>query len=271
LIALGCAALVLMPELAESVAGHAQTSSRDGGLSKLWRTYPLSDRLKVPLRSSGEAPTKRTTAPSPGHLPQLGDASSALSVAPLACWSDRHRARRAARRDGRSPCTRLIGAVRIGTRLSRAVPCHGARPKLAGRAFEAAPGRASALVRPRAALRSAMVGIYSKRGEILLYAFAVVASVAAGVGVTLLLRTVDAPGLAGPRSRTARPVTRTALRARRRGNARAARLRGRCARTRRRSRARRRRRRSGVPSRRSPSASGRRRTGAPRPPTKAPA
>jgi hypothetical protein len=47
----------------------------------------------------------------------------------------------------------------------------------------------SAVVSPvlGAVLRSAMVGIYSKRGEILLYAFAVVASVAVGIGVALLL------------------------------------------------------------------------------------
>jgi hypothetical protein len=41
-----------------------------------------------------------------------------------------------------------------------------------------------------AALRSAMVNINSKRGEILLYALIVVASVAVGVGLTLLLSDV---------------------------------------------------------------------------------
>ena len=103
------------------------------------------------------------------------------------------------------------------------------RPKLAGRAFEAAPGRVHAPPRPgtavrrraprhldlrgladmgeglgrtgvRAArlplrvcavvggaLRSAVVGIYSRRGEILLYALAAAASAAVGVGVALLL------------------------------------------------------------------------------------
>jgi hypothetical protein len=176
-IALGCAALVFMPELAEPVAGHAQTSSRDRGLSELWRTYPLEprtedarlrsesqfDQLKVPLPSSGEAPAERTTAPVAGPPSPIGDGSSAPS-APLVLILS------------------LVGlivivlVVRPAATVGRHVP--GSRARFG-----------SAVVSPvlGAVLRSAMVGIYSKRGEILLYAFAVVASVAVGIGVALLL------------------------------------------------------------------------------------
>jgi hypothetical protein len=57
---------------------------------------------------------------------RLVSPARSFGLGTLARRSDRHRARRAARRDGRSPRARLIGTVRIGSRLSRAVLCDGA-------------------------------------------------------------------------------------------------------------------------------------------------
>jgi hypothetical protein len=95
-IAFGCAALVFMLELAEPLAGHAQTSSRDRMPLELWKTYPLeprtaearvlpgnrSEQAKVPLPNSGEAPARRSTGPVGGRPSAIEDGSSA----PLALW-----------------------------------------------------------------------------------------------------------------------------------------------------------------------------------------
>ena len=246
-IAFGCVALVFMLELAEPLAGHAQTSSRNRGLHELWKTYPLepgtgearilpghqSEQAKVPLPSSGEAPARRTTGPVGGRPSAIEDGSSA----PLALWVLALSlvglilivlvARPAATVGRHVPgsVARFGSAVVSPVRSFATVP----RPTPSGRAFKAAPGLPPALsrrgaavrrlpsrqlaFRPRAAaragpgrtgdraahlplrvgaavgaaLRSAMVGIYSKRGEILLYALVVVASAAVGVGVTLVL------------------------------------------------------------------------------------
>jgi hypothetical protein len=249
-IALGCAALVFMLELAEPVAGHAQTSSRDRVPSELWKTYPLeprlgdarlrsgnqSDQLQVPLPGLGDAPAGRTTEPVGGRPSASGDGSpvrGALLVLVLSLVGLLVIvlvARPAARVGRHVPASlaRFGSAVASPVRSLATAP----RPKLAGRTFEAAPGRAPAPARPRtavrrrasqhlgfravgamgaglartggraarlpvrvgvaagAALRSAMVDINSKRGEILLYALIVVASVAVGVGLTLLLSDV---------------------------------------------------------------------------------
>jgi hypothetical protein len=249
-IALGCAALAFMLALGDPVAGHAQTSSRDRVPSELWKTYPLeprlpeadlrseneSDHLQVPLPRLGDAPAGRTTEPVGGRPSASGDGSPAprtllvLVLSLVGLLVIVLVARPAARVGRHVPVslTRFGSAVASPVRSLATVP----RPKLPGRTFEAAPGRAPAPARPRtavsrrasrhlsfraraavgaalgrtagraarlpvrvgaaagAALRSAMVGIYSKRGEILLYALIVVASVAVGVGLTLLLSDV---------------------------------------------------------------------------------
>ena len=247
MIAIGCAALVFMLELADPVAGHAQTSSRDRVPSELWKTYPLeprvgdarlrsgnqSDQLQVPLPGLGDAPAGRTTEPVGGRPSASGDGSGApgallvLALSLVGLLVIVLVARPAARVGRHVPVSlaRFGSAVASPVRSLASVP----RPKLAGRGFEAAPGRAPAPARPGtavrrrasqhlrfrvrgamgaglgrtggraarlplrvgaavgAALRSAMVAIYSKRGEILLYAVIVVASTAVGVAVTLLL------------------------------------------------------------------------------------
>jgi hypothetical protein len=245
-IAFGCVALVFMLELAEPLAGHAQTSSRNRGLHELWKTYPLepktgearvvpghqSEQAKVPLPSSGDAPARRTTGPVGGRPSAIEDGSSA----PLALWVLALSlvglivivlvARPAATVGRHVPgsLARFGSAIVSPVRSFATVP----RPTPPGRAFKAAPGLPPVLSRRGtavrrlasrqlafrraaaraglgrtggraahlplrvgaavgAALRSAMVGIYSKRGEILLYALVVVASAAVGVGVTLVL------------------------------------------------------------------------------------
>ena len=246
MIAFGCAALVLMLELAEPLAGHAQTSSRDRGLLELWKTYPLEartrearlrsgnqpDPAKVPLPSSGDAPARRTTGPVGGRPSAVGDGSSArlalsvlaLSLVGLIVIVLLARPAATVGRHVPGSLARFGSAVVSPARSFATVP----RPKLARRAFKPAPGRAPASRRGTAvrrlesrqlafraraavgtglgrtggraarlplrvgaavgaALRSASVGIFSKRGEILLYALVVVGSAAVGIGVTLLL------------------------------------------------------------------------------------
>jgi hypothetical protein len=63
---------------------------------------------------------------------RLASPGRSFGLGTLARRSARHRARRAARREGRSPRTCLIGAVRIGGRLFRAVPCDGAAAEARG-------------------------------------------------------------------------------------------------------------------------------------------
>jgi hypothetical protein len=245
-IAFGCAALVFMLGLAEPLAGHAQTSSRDRMPLELWKTYPLEprtgeaplrpgnqpDRAQVPLPSSGEAPARRTTAPVGGRPSAIGDGSSAplalsvlaLSLVGLIVIVLVARPAATVARHVPGSLARFGSAVASPVQSFATVP----RPKLARRALRPAPGRAPLSRRGTAvrrlafrhlafraraavgaglgrtggrvarlplrvwaavgaALRSAVVGISSKRGEILLYAFGVVASAAVGVGVAFLL------------------------------------------------------------------------------------
>jgi hypothetical protein len=63
---------------------------------------------------------------------RLASPGRSFGLGTLARRPARHRARRAARREGRSPRACLIGAVRIGGRLSRAVPCVGTAAEARG-------------------------------------------------------------------------------------------------------------------------------------------
>jgi hypothetical protein len=63
---------------------------------------------------------------------RLASPGRSFGLGTLARRHARHRARRAARREGRSPRACLIGAVRIGGRLFRAVPCDGAAAEARG-------------------------------------------------------------------------------------------------------------------------------------------
>jgi hypothetical protein len=213
-IVLGCAALVFMLELAEPVAGHAQTRSRDRVPSQLWKTYPLeprtgearlrsgnqSDQLQLPLPSLGEAPAGRTT-PVGGRPSAIGDGSSAppallvlvLSLVGLIVIV--LVARRAVSRYEPGSLARFGSAVVSPVRSFATAP----RPKLgfqtrtgAGAGLGRTVGRAARVplhfgAPVAGALRSAAVVIFSERGEILLYAVVVVTSVAIGIGVALFL------------------------------------------------------------------------------------
>jgi hypothetical protein len=213
-IALGCAALVFMLELAEPLAGHAQTSSRDRLPLELWKTYPLvprtgearlrldfqSDQLQVPLPGSGDAPAGRT-GPVGGRLSASGEGSSASPALPILALSLAGLivmvlvARRAVSRHESGSLARFGSAVVSPIRSFGPVP----RPKLgfqartgAGAGLGRSVGRAARLplhfgAHVGAALRSAAVVIFSKRGKILFYAVVAVASVGVGIGVNMFL------------------------------------------------------------------------------------
>jgi hypothetical protein len=218
-IAVGCAALVCLLELGGPAAGHAQPSSRDRVLHELWNTYPLEPRtgearlrsenqpdgLHAQLPRSGGTPAGRSTGFVGGRPSGVGDGSSAplpLSVLVLALVGliAMVLVVRSAAKVGR----RMPGSVaRFGSAVVSPVRSLAtvSRPNLAG-TFRAGatvgaglgrtggvaarlPLRVGAAV--GAVLRSTSVGIFSKSGEILLYALVAAASVAVGVGVTLLL------------------------------------------------------------------------------------
>lgn len=200
-VALGCAALVFMLELAGPPAGHAQTGSRNRGLSELWRTYPLdpttgdsrlrsgnrADQLPVLLPGSAGAPAE-STGPGGGRPSAIGSGSSAFPAFPVLALS-------------------LVGLIfivlvaRFGSVVVAPIrslastprPRHGFQVRTgAGAGLGRTVGRATRLplhlgTLAGAGLRSAAFVLYSKRGEILLYAVVVVASVAVGIGVTLFL------------------------------------------------------------------------------------
>jgi hypothetical protein len=220
-IALGCAALVVVLALAEPIVAQAQTSSRDRIPSELWRTYPLEPR-------EGETRVRLGNEPDQPPVSRLG-----TGTAPAGGVEGRP----SADEDGASAppalsvfVVSLLGLVvvalvaRPAVAVGRHVPGSLARfgsavvspvrsigtahpPKLGGSAFTAAVARARARSHHRtavhrhsfghlasrpaaavgAALRSAALAIVSRRREILFYAFMIAVSVALGIGVTLFL------------------------------------------------------------------------------------
>jgi hypothetical protein len=196
-IALGCAALIIVLELGGPAAGHAQPNSGDRGLHELWNMYPLEpktgeaglrtenqfDRPQAQLPRSGGTAAGRSTGFVGGRASGVKDGSSVPTALLVLVLS-------------------IVGSIvivlvaRPVVTVGRQVPRSrhlGFRARAAvGAGLGRADGRAAHLpLRVRAAVgaavRSAMVGMYSNRGEILLYALAVGASAAVGVGVTLLL------------------------------------------------------------------------------------
>ena len=196
-IALGCAALVTVLELGGPAAGQAESNSGDRGLHELWNTYPLEpktgearlrtedqfDRPQAQLPKSAGTAAGRSTGFVGGRASGVGDGSSAPPALVVLVLS-------------------IVGLIvivlvaRPVATVGRHVPRSrhlGFRARAAvGAGLGRAGGRAARLpLRVRAAVgtavRSAMVGMYSNRGAILLYALAIGASAAVGVGVTLLL------------------------------------------------------------------------------------
>jgi hypothetical protein len=219
-LALASVSLVLLLVL-NPAAAQGQPSGRDGGLSELWRTYPLEPREgEARIRSGNESDQSQAPPPSLGNTqagadtgrpPAVGDDSAtglallllAFSLIGLTVVVLGAQRAPAVGRHVRGSAAR-VGSVVVSPVRS---PATAARPRPAGSALRPAPERTRALGLGRtggkvmrlpvrvgttmgATFRSASVGLLSKRGEILFYVLVAIASAAVGIGVTFLL-TVD--------------------------------------------------------------------------------
>jgi hypothetical protein len=225
-ISLACAALFLLG-LANPIAAQVQTNSSERGPSELWRTYPLEPREgEARIRSANEPGQPQASRPGSGEAPAVRDgarpegqpsanrdrqgALPALSlfvlslvglivvvlVARPAVAAGRHVPGSLARFGSAltSPVRSVAARPERGTTVRRralgrpVLPAGAAAGSGLGRAGARAvrlPVRVGATV--GAGLRSATVGIVSKRREILWYALAVVASVAVGIALAVFL------------------------------------------------------------------------------------
>lgn len=216
-LALASTSLVLLLVFANAAAAQRQPGSR--GLSELWRTYPLESREgDARIRSGNESDQPQRPPPSSGNAlagpdagrpPAAGDDSATrlallvlfLSLGGLTVVVLAARPAVAAGRGVRGSLARLGPDLSRHSRNAqrRTASSSSASGHLAfraGAAVGAGVGRTGgrvvrlpvrAVTAAGATVRSASVGILSKRGEILLYTLVAVASTAVGIGVASLL------------------------------------------------------------------------------------